>query len=102
MTFLTSDPAESLDGPVYGQRAANAVYETGNRVTHRAADAVVDHVVRPMAQAVGVVEERAVRTNRYLSNSIHRVEDEVHSNPVRALGYAAAAGFLAGLWFSRK
>ncbi len=102
MTESTSFPTEHPHPPGPAHRAADAVVETASRVTHQAADAVVDHVARPVANALRSVEDRAAQTNRFLTDALRRVEDDVHQNPVRALGYAIGFGFLLGLWFRRK
>lgn len=105
MTHL-SDPSTqpttrvSIDGP--GHRVSNALVENANRVTHSAADAVVDHVVRPVANAARALENRAQDTNRFFTDTLQNIENDVQRNPVRALGYAVGVGFLLGLWFRWK
>jgi len=105
MTHLSNpstQPTERIaaDGPSH--RVSDALVENANRVTHSAADAVVDHVVRPVANAARALENRAQDTNRFLNNTLQDLEDDVHRNPVRALGYAVGVGFLLGLWFRWK
>lgn len=102
MTDISTPPAERIPLAGPGHRAADALVETANRVTHSAADAVVDHVVRPVANAARSLDNRAQVTNRFLTDSLHQLEDEVHRNPVRALGHAVGVGFLLGLWFHWK
>lgn len=95
MTTAPTHPNQAAD-------TVNAVMETASRVTHRAADAVVDHVVRPMADAARTIEERAGQTNRFLADTLHDVEEKARRNPAQALGYAVGFGLLLGLWLRRK
>ncbi len=102
MSRTTSQPVKKNNDRNANHSFAQAFAENGDRLTHHAADVVVDHVVRPMADAVRAVEQRAEQTNRSLSQALDRMEDKIHLHPARALACAAGAGFLAGLWFCRK
>lgn len=102
MPNFASQPTEPLPPIGPGHRAADALVENASRVTHSAADAVVDHVVKPVANVARNLDDRAQQTNRFLTDSLQEIEDQVHQHPVRALGYAVGVGFLLGLWFRRR
>jgi ElaB/YqjD/DUF883 family membrane-anchored ribosome-binding protein len=87
-------------------RAADSVIDAADRITHQAADATMDRVVRPAVNATRdaavAVGARADQTNRFLTDTLRNIEEDVHRNPVRSLGYAVGVGFLLGLWFRWK
>jgi len=101
-TLLSTQPTDRIfsDGPAH--RAADSLVKTANRVTHSTASAVVDHVVRPVANAARTLEDRAQETNRFVTTTLKEIEEGVTRNPIRALGYALGVGFVLGILFRWK
>ena len=99
---LNTSSIPPLFTPDTAREAAESVIDKAESVTHRAADAAVDRLVRPAVNATRdaaiALESRVADASHFLTDALRTVEDEVHTRPVRTLGYAVGIGVLIGFW----
>ena len=99
---LNTSSIPPLFTPDTAREAAESVIDKAESVTHRAADAAVDRLVRPAVNATRdaaiAFESRVADASHLLTDALQTVEDEVHRRPVRTLGYAVGIGVLIGFW----